>query len=36
MAAGISDHVWSLEELAVLADEGFHPTKRGPYKKRAI
>jgi IS1 family transposase len=34
MAAGITDHVWSLEEIAVLADEAFSPTKRGPYKKK--
>jgi IS1 family transposase len=34
MAAGITDHVWSLEEMAVLADDAFVPAKRGPYKKR--
>ncbi len=34
MAAGITDHVWSLEEIAMLADEAFRPTKRGPYNKR--
>jgi len=33
MAAGISDHVWSLEEIAMLADAAFVPAKRGPYKK---
>jgi IS1 family transposase len=34
MAAGISDHVWSLEEIANLVTE--EPSKpRGPYKKRA-
>jgi hypothetical protein len=33
MAAGISDHVWSLEEIAGLVkDEA--PKVRGPYKKR--
>ena len=36
MAAGITDHVWSLEEIAMLADEAFQPTKRGPYKKSAL
>ena len=34
MAAGISDHVWSLEEIAMLADAAFITTKRGPYNKR--
>ena len=34
MAAGLSDHVWSLEEIAMLADVAFTPMKRGPYKKR--
>ncbi len=34
MAAGISDHVWSLEEIAMLADEVFRPAKRGPYTKK--
>jgi hypothetical protein len=33
MAAGLSDHVWSLEEIAMLADGAFRPTKRGSYKK---
>ena len=33
MAAGIADHVWSLEEIAGLVkDEA--PKVRGPYKKR--
>jgi IS1 family transposase len=33
MAAGVSDHVWGLEEIAALVkDEA--PKKRGPYKKR--
>lgn len=33
MEAGLTDHVWSLEELAaLLVDEA--PKKRGPYKKR--
>jgi IS1 family transposase len=35
MAAGLSDHVWSLEELVLTAD-GYAPksSRRGPYKKR--
>jgi hypothetical protein len=34
MAAGISDHVWSMEEIAMLADAAYAPKKRGSYKKR--
>jgi len=36
MAAGLSDHVWSLEEIVMMADS-YMPkaAKRGPYKKRA-
>lgn len=35
MEAGISDHVWSLEEIAGLVkDEA--PKKRGPYRKSAV
>lgn len=34
MAAGVTDHVWSLEEIAALA-EIKAPKKRGPYKKKA-
>jgi len=35
MAAGLSDHVWSLEEIVMMADSyAPAPTKRGPYKKR--
>jgi hypothetical protein len=36
MAAGLSDHVWSLEEIVLMAD-GYMPksAKRGAYKKRA-
>ena len=33
MQAGISDHVWSLEEIAELVPEPV-AKKRGPYKKR--
>jgi IS1 family transposase len=35
MAAGLSDHVWSLEEIVMMADSYMpKPAKRGPYKKR--
>lgn len=34
MEAGISDHVWSLEEIAALAPIEA-PKKRGPYKKQS-
>lgn len=33
MEAGVSDHVWSLEEIANLVPEPV-PAKRGPYKKK--
>lgn len=33
MEAGISDHVWTLEEIAGLVPEE-EPKKRGPYKKK--
>ena len=35
MAAGLADHVWSLEEIAALFVVEA-PKTRGPYKKRAI
>lgn len=35
MAAGLTDHVWTLEELAGLMEANEQPKKRGPYKKRA-
>jgi hypothetical protein len=35
MAAGLSDHVWGLEEIVIMADSYMpQPCKRGPYKKR--
>jgi IS1 family transposase len=34
MAAGVSDHVWSLEEIAALAPDPV-AKPRGPYKKKA-
>jgi hypothetical protein len=34
MAAGLSDHIWSLEEIVTMADSyAPAPAKRGPYKK---
>jgi len=33
MAAGISDHVWSLEEISALVPK-LVAKKRGPFKKR--
>jgi hypothetical protein len=34
MAAGLSDHVWSLEEIVMMAGNYLpKPGKRGPYKK---
>jgi hypothetical protein len=35
MAADLIDHVWSLEEIVLMADSYMQkPSKRGPYKKR--
>jgi hypothetical protein len=35
MAAGLSDHVWSIEEIVEMADTYMQKSeKRGPYKKR--
>jgi hypothetical protein len=35
MAAGITDHVWSTEEIAeMLEARQAKPVKRGPYKKQ--
>jgi len=34
MEAGLSDHVWDIEELVALLP-GAKPTKRGPYRKRS-
>ena len=37
MAAGLSDHVWSLEEIVQMADGLMAKSaKRGPYKKRRL
>lgn len=34
MAAGVTDKLWGLEDMAALLDRQA-PAKRGPYKKRA-
>ena len=34
MEAGVTDHLWTLEEIAALLDPYEAPKKRGPYKKR--
>ncbi len=33
--AGITDHIWDIEELVALVEDAYRPpAKRGPYKKR--
>jgi IS1 family transposase len=34
MQAGVSDHVWTMEEIAGLMDANYVPKPRGPYKKK--
>jgi hypothetical protein len=34
MQAGVSDHVWTMEEIAALMDANYMPKPRGPYKKK--
>jgi len=34
MEAGVTDHVWRLEEVIALMEPTEKPTKRGPYKKK--
>jgi hypothetical protein len=34
MEAGVTDHVWTLEEIAALS-QVTAPAKRGPYRKKA-
>jgi hypothetical protein len=34
MEAGVTDHVWTLEEIAALMDANDTPKPRGPYKKK--
>lgn len=37
MAAGVSDRLWAMEDIAELVDAAqAKPGKRGPYKKRAV
>jgi IS1 family transposase len=36
MEAGVSDHVWTMEEIAALMDANQIPKPRGPYKKRNL
>ena len=37
MAAGLSDYVWSLEEIVMMADNYLpRPAKGGPYKKTFV
>jgi len=37
MACGLSDHVWSLEEIVMMADSyAPAPKPRGQYKKRNV
>jgi IS1 family transposase len=35
MEAGLTDHVWSFEELIALLADSEKPTKRGPYNKNS-
>jgi hypothetical protein len=35
MEAGIADHVWSHEQVALLLEAKKQPKKRGPYKKQS-
>ena len=36
MAAGVSDRLWSMEDVAAMVDDAAaKPGKRGPYKKKA-
>jgi hypothetical protein len=34
MEAGVSDHIWTMEEIAALMDANCIPKPRGPYKKK--
>ena len=34
MQAGVSDHVWTMEEIAGLMNANYVPKPRGPYKKK--
>jgi len=37
MEAGVSDHVWTIEEMVGLLEEmeAKQPRKRGPYRKKS-
>jgi hypothetical protein len=34
METGVTDHVWTMEEIAALQDAAYTPKPRGPYKKK--
>jgi hypothetical protein len=34
LPAGVSDHVWTMEEIAALMEAEYTPKLRGPYKKK--
>jgi hypothetical protein len=34
MEAGLTDHAWSMEDIAALMESNDTPKPRGPYKKR--
>jgi len=34
MAAGVTQTLWSMEDIAALVEAQHVPQKRGPYKKR--
>jgi hypothetical protein len=35
MEAGVTDHVWTMEEIASLMDANYTPKPRDPYKKKS-
>ena len=34
MEAGVTDHVWAMEEIAALTEANYIPKLHGPYTKR--
>jgi hypothetical protein len=34
MEAGVTNHIWTTEEIAALMDANYTPKPRGPYKKK--
>ena len=34
MAAGVTDHIWTMEDIAALSEDQYTPKPRGPYRKR--